>query len=424
MTTVQTQEVPFQERFKLFAGFDWASDHHDVVAVDSAGNVKLQTTFEDTAEGWASLREELAAIVGNDLTLVAVAIETRSGPVVERLLELGCCVYPVNPKAAERYRERKCPSGDKGDRLDAWSLGDALRTDGHAWQSLKADDPLTQELRILCRDEIALIQQRTALVVQLRAALREYYPAVLEAFDDWTSQSSWEFVEKFPTPSALAKAGKRHWEKFLHIHRMSRSDTYQQRMEIFARAEQFAGSPAVTSAKSRLALALTSQLHVLEKQLKKYRQAIEELFASHPDHDIFGSLPGAGDKLSPRLLSEFGSHRDRFEDPQAIQCYAGTAPITKQSGKNRWVQFRWGCNKFLRSTVHLWADHSRAKCVWAETYYQQKRKQGMSHACSLRCLGQRWLKILWKMWQTRTTYNEALHTSNQTKHGSWVLRLS
>jgi len=331
-------------------------------------------------------------------------------------------VYPLNPKAAGRYRERKSPVGGKSDRLDAWSFGDALRTDGHGWQCLKSDDPLTQELRILSRDEVQLIQQRTALVSQLRSALREYYPAALEAFEDWINLSAWEFVEACPTPALLVKAGKRRWEKVLHGHRLARPETYQKRLEVFARADRFCGPPAVTKAKSRLAVVLTSQLRVLEKQLQEYRQAIEGLFAQHPDHDIFGSLPGAGSKLAPRLLSEFGQQRARFPDAQAIQCYAGTAPVTQQSGKSRWVHFRTGCNKFLRATVHLWANLSRDKCAWAQAYYQHKRGHGMSHACALRCLGQRWLKILWKMWQTGTTYDEALHARNQVKHGSWIIQ--
>ena len=158
-------------------------------------------------------------------------------------------------------------------------------------------------------------------------------------------------------------------------------------------------------------------------QLREYRQAIEELFEKHPDRDIFGSLPGAGPKIAPRLLAAFGDDRGRFEDPQAIQCYAGAAPITIQSGKNRWVKFRRGCNKFLRATVHLWVDQSRHLCAWAEAYYVKKKQEGKSHACALRCLAQPWLKILWKMWQTRCPYDEALHALNQTKHGSWVIAL-
>jgi len=408
-----------------FVGFDWASDHsfaaqdkHDVVVVDARGVMVEDFRFDDTAEGWQRLVKTLSGYPNP-----AVAIETSSGATVERLLGAGYAVYPVNPKAAKRYRERKAPSGTKTDRLDAWSLADALRLDGHTWRVLKADDPLTVELRLLCRDEIALIEQRTALICQLRAALGEYYPIVLEAFDNWTLRSAWAFVESFPTPEALHRAGRRKWEKFLHTHKLYRPETYEQRLSLFAQAKTFCGSEATTHAKSLLALALAAQLRVLQNHLDKFRERIQELFAKHPDHDLFGSLPGAGEKLAPRLLAELGDDRERFDSPEALQCHAGTAPVSYQSGRMKKVCFRRACQKVLRHTVHLWANLSREKCPWAETYYRQKRDEGQSHACALRCLGQRWLKILWKMWQTHTQYDAELHQRNQLKHGSWVLGL-
>ncbi len=404
---------------KTFVGFDWASEHHDVVVVDQLGKIVEDFRFENTAEGWQSLIKKLSGHPDP-----AVVIETSSGATVERLLEAGYAVYPINPKAAKRYRERKAPSGTKTDRLDAWSMADALRLDGHTWRQLKPDDPLTVELRLLCRDEVALIEQRTALVCQLKAALREYYPVALDAFDDWTQSAAWALIEAFPTPAALTAAGKRKWEKFLHTHKLYRRDTYQKRLDLFARAEVFCGSPAATKAKSMLAVALASQLRVLQTHLKKYRQQIEKLFAEHPDNDIFGSLPGAGDKIAPRLLAELGDNRDRFDSHEALQCHAGTAPVADQSGKRRKARIRRACQKSLRHTVHLWANLSRLKCPWAQAYYEQKRQEGQSHACALRCLGQRWLKILWKMWQKRNRYDPELHQRNQLKHGSWVIALS
>lgn len=401
-----------------FVGLDWASDHHDVVVVNGQGEIVQDFRFEDTADGWAHFRQKVS-----DYPHVAVAIETSSGCAVERLLELGCAVYPVNPLAAKRYRERKAPSGTKTDRLDAWSLADALRLEGDQWRRLMPDDPLTAELRLLCRDEMALLEQRTALVCQLRAALREYYPTALEAFEDWTQRSSWAFIESFPTPEALVRAGKRKWEKFLHVHKLYRPQTYQTRLDLFAQAQSFHGGPARTRAKSLLALTLAAQLRVLQDQLDKYRARIQELFKQHPDHRLFGSLPGAGEKLAPRLLSELGDDRRRFDSPQALQCYAGTAPVSYQSGQMNKTRVRRACQKILRYTVHLWANLSRAKCPWAEAYYRKKREAGQSHACALRCLGQRWLKILWKMWQTRESYNPELHQRNQIKHGSWVIAL-
>jgi len=413
----------FQDQFALFVGFDWASDHHDLVGVNRQGQILLDLAIDDDAEGWSQLRRCLLELVPAGAGQVAVAVETCNGPSFERLLEMGCAVFPLNPYEAKQYRGRKSPSGAKCDRLDAWSFADALRSDGHGWRQLLPDDPLTQELRLLCRDEVRLIEQRTALVLQLKATLHEYYPAVLEAFEDWVSPNAWAFVRQFPTPEQLVRAGKRRWEKFLHTHRLSRPEHYARRLEIFAQAQHFSGGGAVTRAKSRLALALVAQLEVLDKQVKAYRLAIEERFGQHPDRDIFGSLPGIGSKIAPRLLGEIGTIRQRFSDAQALQAYAGTAPLTKQSGKSRHVLFRQACNKHLRVAVHFLADLSRAKCVWAAVYYDRKKDLGMSHQAALRCLGQRWLKILWKMWQTHAPYDEALHTRNQTQHGSWIVSL-
>ena len=402
-----------------FGGFDWAMDEHQFAVIDQDGTVLLNLRFNNDADGWSELRAKLAAY-----PRLGVAIETSCGPAVERLLELGVTVYPINPKAAERFRDRKSPSGSKNDPLDAWCFADALRTDGHGWRELRPLDPLTAELRILCRDEIALIEQRTAMILQLRQALHEYYPTALSAFDDWTRSGTWDFVLAFPTPDALVKAGKRKWEKFLHTHKLYRPETAQKRLDLFAKATGFASpSQAVTNAKSLLATTLAKQLRTLQAQLDEYRVRITELFNIHPDRDCFGSLPGAGPKIAPRLLSELGNDRARFDSHEALQAYAGTAPVTQQSGKRSIARMRRACNKTLRATVHHWADLSRPLCAWAQAYYQQKRDQGMGHAAALRCLGQRWLKILWKMWQTRTAYNEALHTRNQVSHGSWVIGL-
>lgn len=402
-----------------FGGFDWAPSQHQLVVVEPAGQIVLSLRFDDDPAGWAIFREKIAAF-----PKLGIAIETNCGPAVERLVDLGLTIYPLNPKAAERYRDRKAPAGAKDDQLDAWSFADALRTDGHGWRQLLAQDPLVSELRLLCRDEIKLIEQRTATVLQLKAALHEYYPAALNGFDEWTTEGPWQFVIAFPDPHRLVSAGKRKWEKFLHAHKLYRPQTIDKRLETFANAEKSASpNPAVIKAKSLLAVSLARQLCLLESQLNEYRRRIVELFGEHPDSGCFGSLPGAGQKIAPRLLSEFGSNREVFQEAQAIQCYAGTAPVTRQSGKSRSVVIRRACNKTLRATVHLWADLSRHICVWAEAYYQQKRADGMTHATALRCLGNRWLKILWKMWQTKTNYDESLHLRNQTRHGSWVIKL-
>jgi transposase len=409
------------QQHRVFGAVDWASEKHSVIVLDQAGKVIEGFEIEHSALGWKKFREKLQAYGS-----IPFAIETSRGAAVEQLLEAGMIVYPLNPKSAQAYRERKAPSGAKDDWLDAWSFADALRVDGHGWKALRPEQALIKELRLLCRDEVNLIQQRTAFIEQLRHALAEYYPAALEAFDDWTSVSAWMFLERFPTPDELARAGKRKWQNFLHSRRLWGSEQALGRMEIFARASQFAGSPPTVNAKSLLALSLVRMLFAIEKQLALYRQRIEELFARHPDHELFGSLPGAGPKIAPRLLSEIGDDRQRFDEVQALQCLAGTAPVTKRSGKKRtyWhVHQRWACNKHLRHALHLLADKSLSRCVWAETYYQLHRQKNQSHASALRRLANRWLKIIYKMWLDRSPYDAELHHRNQLKHGSWILQL-
>jgi Transposase/Transposase IS116/IS110/IS902 family len=407
------------QQHRAFGALDWASEKHSVIVVSQAGKVIEDFEIEHSALGWKKFREKLQAYGS-----IGFAIETSQGAAVEQLLEAGMKVYPLNPKSAQAYRERKAPSGVKDDQLDAWSFADALRVDGQNWKALRPEEPLIKELRLVCRDEVGLIEQRTAFINQLRQALGEYYPAALETFADWTSVSAWMFLQRFPTPELLAQAGKRQWQNFLHSRRLWGHDQGPRRMEIFAHASEFAGTVPTVKAKSLLALSLVQILFAIEKQLGLYRKRIEELFARHPDHDLFGSLPGAGPKIAPRLLSEIGDDRERFGgDAQNLQCVGGTAPVTKRSGKRRHYHQRWACNKHLRHAIHLFAEQSLSRCVWAQIYYQHHRQKDQSHANALRRLGHRWLKIIHKIWIDRTPYDAELHHRNQLQHGSWIFQL-
>ena len=121
------------------------------------------------------------------------------------------------------------------------------------------------------------------------------------------------------------------------------------------------------------------------------------------------SAPAFFAVMSAFMLAELGDNRARFATAEGLQAYAGTAPVTFQSGQIEKHLVRRACQPFLRSALHLWADRSRLTCAWADDYYRAHRAKGQSHACALRCLGQRWVKILWKMWQTSTPYDEARH---------------
>jgi hypothetical protein len=180
---------------------------------------------------------------------------------------------------------------------------------------------------------------------------------------DWTRSHAWEFIEAFPTPEALEKAGSRKWMRFLHTHRVWREDTAEKRLAIFGQATALQGCASAIAAKSFLAIALVSILKTLQAQLDVYRARIEERFQKHPDHDLFGSLPGAGPKLAPRLLGEIGDNRSRFDCAEGLQAYAGTAPVTFPSGQIEKYLVRRACATELRAAVHLWAGLSLKQCA-------------------------------------------------------------
>lgn len=401
-----------------FAAVDWASKEHQVIVIDAAGAIVEDFIISHEPEGWRKFRQQLAPY-----PQLALAVESGQALVIEQMMLMGRPVYVVPCRSAYAFRQRKVPSGAKTDHIDAWCLASALRSEGGQWQPVRQADELTVELRHLCRDQVTLIDQRTALVCQLIATLRDYYPVADQAFDDWTQPFTWAFIERFPDLETLQKAGRRRWEKFLHTYGLARPSTYQKRLALFAEAEPLAVNPGVVAAKRLLALSFVKLLKALQTQIEEYDTRIRERFAKHPDHALFSSLPGAGRRLAPRLLGEIGPDRSVFPDAHALQCHAGTAPVSYQSGQIHKVTIRRACNKNLRAAVHLWANLSVQFCPWAKVYYQAQRERGKSHACALRCVGQRWLKILWKMWQSRKLYDPELHARNQLKHGSWVLKI-
>ena len=191
--------------------------------------------------------------------LLAIAIESGHDAGIERLVTLGYRVYPVHPRSSKSYRTRKQPSGTKTDQIDCWALADASAFGRRKLACADYAGAVGTTLRLLCRDEVTLIEQRTALVNQLQQALYEYYPAALEAFDDWCHRQPGP-LWKFPTPQALAQAGRRRWEKFLHTHKLFHPQMNQKRLAIFAKADQFCGHEAVTAAKSALAVALVEDV--------------------------------------------------------------------------------------------------------------------------------------------------------------------
>ena len=240
----------------------------------------------------------------------------------------------------------------------------------------------------------------------LRAALQSYYPVALELFDDLDSPTALAFLREFPTLEAAQKASLFRLAEWLRAHRHPKAHEKAVAIYHALRQPHLTVPPAVVEAKTRRVLALVAQLETLQEHIRGYEAEIERLLKAHPDGEIFRSLPGAGTLLAARMLGSPGDRRDRYGDVRAVQALAGTAPLTRPSGKRTVVGFRRACEKPFRTAMTQFAFCSLQPCRWAREYYQAKRAAGYRHPAALRALAHIGLRILFAMWRRRESYDE------------------
>jgi len=387
-----------------YVGIDWSHSHYDLCIIDDQGTIRDEFTISEDPKGFSHLLERLQSL-GESPEEFQLLIETRYSALVHWLLTQGYRVFEINPKVMDRFRDRYRVSGAKSDRFDAFVLANALRTDQGRFRAIRPSKPLTRRLALLTQDRRRFLRERTALSNTLRATLKAYYPVFLRLFKDLYRPVALEFLRAYPTYQEAQQVSYEELQDFFRARGYADPKAIR-RIYHTLQAGQIPVDPLVVQVKSRKALALVDQLLSLWKHLKAYDQEIERLFNRHPDRDIFLSLPGMGTTLGAEILGYLGDDRSRFQSHQEIQCCAGTAPVTSSSGGYRRVRFRWACIKGFRNALQLWAFASLTSCPWARRYYLALRKRGKTHHHALRCLANKWVKILFRMWKDRTPYDE------------------
>ena len=402
---------------ELWVGFDWADEEHQVCVVDDDGKVVDAFAVPHQAKDLNALAPRLRSL-GH---VAGVAIETPRHLAACKLLAEGLPVYPINPDVSHKWCQALSTSGATSDPSQAFALADGLRHHHARLRVLAPNDVETRKLALLCQTDEDLIKHRTALVNELQACLKGFYPAVFEWFKDWTSPSAWDFVVAFPTPDALAKAPKKRLCGFLKGHHIGLSPKWQERVERRAEATNWPRDLIAEAAMPLRVKALVALLRTLKSQLDDLRRRLATAFEHHPDGAVFASLPHGGEKLAPRLLVHFGSERDRYESARSVEQLAGCVPVTKQSGKTKRISFRRACQKPFRNTLHQYALASLQGSDWARACYDMLRERGQSNARALRGVGGRWIRIIYRMWMTGTPYNEAVYLASLVRHGSPII---
>lgn len=399
---------------RYYGGLDWGDREHAVWVVDEAGQKVMSMKVEQSVEGLSLfgcwLNEQVAA--GRELWY---AIEKPEGRIVDFLLDHGVVVYPINPKALDRARDRFRAGQSKSDDFDARVLADFLRTDHVHLHALKPSSEQAQELKILTRDYRRMVKEQTRLTNRLKATVKEYYPLFLEVFEDVSQDEALDFLEAHPCADALQGLTQKRWQRFARDHHFRK----KRREELWERFQRpVLPMPAhVVRAKSRLVGVLVKQLRAVTSAVAEYKAAVEDFFAACPQAQIARSLPGGkSGTIIPSIWAELGDAQDRWQHFRHLQAQAGSVPVTKQSGKAKYVQFRFGCNKQLRYALDWLAFLSLSRSEWAAAYYKAQRARGHSHRQALRALGAKWLKIIFVMWRDQVPYDENYHLANMTRH--------
>ncbi len=391
-----------------WVGLDWADQRHEIrlQAVDSPRAESLRVEQKPEAlHAWVG---QLRARFPQGM--IALALEQSRGAVIYALMNYDFfLLYPVPPKALARYREAFATSGAKSDPADADLLLELVRTHRDRLRAWQPDDALTRQLRLLVEHRRRTVADRTRLTNRLTALLKSYFPQALEWAGDLRTRAACEFLRSWPTLEALQRASRSEWRRFYRDHRRLSTQEREKLFAAIGHAQPLTQDRALIEASALMSQTLAEQLRAVIAALKRLDQALQELFAQHPDQKLFDGLPGAGEALAPRLAAAFGSDRDRYQSAAEIQKFSGIAPVTESSGKMRWVHWRLACPKFLRQTFHEFADASRKKSLWARAYYEQRRQQGASHHAAIRALAYKWTRILYRCWKTRTPYDESLY---------------
>lgn len=412
-----------QTQYAAYIGIDWADRKHAIHLVDSATGQREDYLIGSQPDAIAAWVEGLRKRYGN--APLAVCLEQKRGPLIYALCQSDNLVlYPINPRTVANYRKAFQPSRAKSDPVDARILVELLQKHGDkipAWQPESAD---IRALRQWVESRRMLVQEKVRLTNRITAALKNYYPQVLDWFEDKDTQVFCAFLERYPELKAAQAATTEDLTTFFRSHQVIRRSAITRRIEQIATAGiPLTEDPGIVEPMQWLVATLITQLKALLLSLVDLDAKIETLFAAQPDAEFFAALPGAGEHLAPRLLVAFGQDRSRFNSAQELLRYVGIAPVKESSGKKNWVHWRWSCPIFLRQTFVEWANQSRHHSVWAQAYYRMQRDKGNSHPAAMRALAFKWIRILFCCWKNREAYDEAKYVAALQRKGSPISKL-
>ncbi len=379
---------------KLTCGVDWAEAHHDVALVDEDGVVVARSRISTCATGFGTLLT-LIADHGGSVEDTPIAIETDKNLLVVALADAGFALYPINPRAVARYRERHGQAGSKSDPGDAAVLAHILRTDRHMHRRLAVVSEQGRAVKVLARQHQEAVWALHQAVSRLRSALLEFYPQALQAFPNLKHRAALTVLAAAPDPAAALKLTRARVVALLKKSGRGNHPALVDQILADLRAPALRQPPRVEDAYGHAVRGLVGNVVASQHAVDNLETVMGHEFDAHPKAAILRSVPGLGPILAARVLGEIGDDPARFTEPGNLRAYAGTAPVTIASGRSHYVKARKVCNKRLGDACHWWAFSMLTKSVGARAHYDRRRARGDHHNAALRNLANKLLGRLW-----------------------------
>lgn len=406
--------------FSALVGIDWADKKHDVCEVSVGSNDYQYSIISSSPDGvheWANSLK-----IRYPEGQIAVACELKKGPLIYALSKhKHITLFPVNPSTVAKYRNAFTHCGAKDDPSDALIQTELLEKH---MNKLTPIEPESADIRILAEhveNRRKLVQERVKLSNKITAALKNYYPQVIEWFNEKDTAIFCDFINKWPSLADAKKAQKRTLLNFFNQHNSRYPAVNEKRINDIKSATPLTDDRGVIEPNKLMVEILTRQLKLIIESIQQLDTIIRQAYKKQSDSKIYDSFPGAGPKLAPRLLVAFGTNRDRYQRAQQLQMYAGISPVIERSGQKSWTHWRYSCPKFLRQTFVEWAGQSVKYSFWAKSYYLQQIEKGKSHNSAIRSLAFKWIRIAFRCWKTKTPYDESKYLEALKEKGSPLL---
>lgn len=325
-------------------------------------------------------------------------------------------VFAINPTTLNAYRRAFVSSGAKDDDSDSQWLARLLRLHHRELRPWRSEDPATRKLQQLVKLRRSLVDERTRLNNQLLEHLKSYQPEILDLLGEYVySRLTIDLLRRWPQFADIQAASDQEILDFYRHHRCVRKTALKRRLDHVRESVALTTDPAILEPAAMCTMTFLNQFDVLAEAIEEADQEIMACMCAHQDEPLFDALPGAGAVLSARLLSAFGTDREKWSSADDLLNYSGIAPITKRSGKSKIVRRRITCPVFVKQTFHEYAAHSIRFCKWARAFYQRIKEKGKKHHQCIRALAYKWIRIMFACWKTRTPYDDYVYMQTLEK---------